>query len=279
MKRISSGATSLGAPWGACFPASASRCKARRRISHASSRISWPCSFSNMHQRRHLRRFSAGHDAFSRGAISVAWRMPFTRPPGQARPLSAPSWKSPEASSTPPASQKSASRARWTTSSVTDSLIFEFVCQYHRHCPHAHEHGQPPDGDGLSVRGAPCSTAGHRRDCLFPGRLCHLSVMASVTSFFANHNCVYFPAGSNAVGVCITGNTMTAFAPGTTGGITLDGANSYFIITGNVFNNLGLAVKLGSGSSFCNVQSNVYYGCTGNTQDTGTSNVIGGGSA
>ena len=107
----------------------------------------------------------------------------------------------------------------------------------------------------------------------------HPKVVICGNVFYANTNCVYFPAGGTAKGICITGNTMEALTLTNTTGVHLDGTDSYAIVTGNVFTNLGIGVDLGSGSSFCNVQSNVYHGCTTNTFDTGTSNQIGGGSA
>ncbi|HEX7895310.1 MAG TPA: hypothetical protein VF447_14025, partial [Terriglobales bacterium] len=79
----------------------------------------------------------------------------------------------------------------------------------------------------------------------------------------------------------ITGNAFqpNSGSPSNVFGVVVNGwAVGAGIITGNMFYNLTTGIALQSTSKNVNVQSNVYNSCSANTSNSGTGNVIGGGS-
>lgn len=81
----------------------------------------------------------------------------------------------------------------------------------------------------------------------------------------------------------IVGNALYSFSAATDGATGIYVGNSPnsglgALITGNTFIGFVTAITLAANSSFCNVQSNSYKSNTTNVSNTGTSNVVGGGS-
>lgn len=98
--------------------------------------------------------------------------------------------------------------------------------------------------------------------------------------FILNNNSSGINIQSSSV-TTITGNSFqpNQASPSNVFGIVVSGwAAAGGIITGNSFFNLTTGIALQSGSKNFNVQSNVYQANAGNTSNSGTGNVIGGGS-
>ena len=80
-------------------------------------------------------------------------------------------------------------------------------------------------------------------------------------------------------GLNVVGNQfVNQVSPGTGVGLDVGSGANIGTITGNAFWGLGTGVKLETGSSYMNVQSNAYKSNGTNTVNNGSNNTIGGGS-
>lgn len=129
-------------------------------------------------------------------------------------------------------------------------------------------------------------------NCQFACNIQNVYLQSSTPQFMLTNSLLFINTTvSNSMGVFITtahqynilGNQFVAVTSAQSGQVGIwissNDANTGGTIVGNNFNSCSIGVRLATNSAKNNVQSNIYLACTTSVFDSGTGNIIGGGSA
>ncbi|CDY79492.1 Phage tail fiber protein [Caballeronia glathei] len=133
--------------------------------------------------------------------------------------------------------------------------------------------------DQLSIVGSQFNSVANGFNILLQSAIPNVQIANNL--FLINSNSSGVDLQSALSTTTITGNSFESNTGSTSGifGIIVNGfTNGGTIITGNSFFTLGSGITLQAASRNVNVQSNVYINCVTTVDNSGTSNVIGGGS-